>query len=140
MKEAETGAAQKVFDLDLPELGPYNLCFTRSGRHMLLGGRKGHLAIMEWQQRHLVCEVQVSTGCNYSLTVLSSSNNMLCALQDVNIIQRLRYGGCRANLGIQGKKWAQKCGDAGERNSEGRHIPAQRAVLCGGPEEVRVHL
>ncbi|KAK9916905.1 hypothetical protein WJX75_008601 [Coccomyxa subellipsoidea] len=59
VKEAETGAAQKVFDLDLPELGPYNLGFTRSGRHMLLGGRKGHLAIMEWQQRHLVCEVQV---------------------------------------------------------------------------------
>ncbi len=59
MREAETGAAQKVFDLDLPELGPYNLAFNRSGRHMLLGGRKGHLAIMEWQQRHLVCEVQV---------------------------------------------------------------------------------
>ncbi|EIE26391.1 WD40 repeat-like protein [Coccomyxa subellipsoidea C-169] len=59
VREAETGAAQKVFDLDLPELGPYNLGFTRSGRHMLLGGRKGHLAIMEWQQRHLVCEVQV---------------------------------------------------------------------------------
>lgn len=58
VQEAEVGASKKVFDLDLPELGPYNLAFTRSGRHMLLGGRKGHLAIMEWQQRHLVCEVQ----------------------------------------------------------------------------------
>lgn len=47
-----------MFDLDLPELGPYNLAFTRSGRHMLLGGRRGHLALMDWQQRHLVCEVQ----------------------------------------------------------------------------------
>ena len=62
MQEADVGAAKKVFDLDLPELGPYNLTFTRSGRHMLLGGRKGHLALMEWQQRHLVCEVQVCTA------------------------------------------------------------------------------
>ena len=61
VQEAEIGAAKKVFDLDLPELGPYNLAFTRSGRHMLLGGRKGHLALMDWQQRHLVCEVQVQT-------------------------------------------------------------------------------
>lgn len=61
VQEAEVGAAKKVFDLDLPELGPYNLTFSRSGRHMLLGGRKGHLALMEWQQRHLVCEVQVRT-------------------------------------------------------------------------------
>ena len=61
LQEAEVGAAKKVFDLDLPELGPYNLAFTRSGRHLLLGGRKGHLALMDWQQRHLVCEVQVHT-------------------------------------------------------------------------------
>ncbi len=68
MQEAETGAAKKVFDLDLPELGPYNLTCTRSGRHMLLGGRKGHLALMDWQQRHLVCEVQV---CKTSRLYLS---------------------------------------------------------------------
>ena len=59
MQEADVGAARKVFDLDLPELGPYNLAFTRSGAHLLLGGRRGHLALMDWQQRHLVCEVQV---------------------------------------------------------------------------------
>ena len=59
MQEAEVGAARRVFDLDLPELGPYNLAFTRSGAHLLLGGRRGHLALMDWQQRHLVCEVQV---------------------------------------------------------------------------------
>ena len=59
MQEADVGAARKVFDLDLPELGPYNLAFTRSGAHLLLGGRRGHLALMDWQQRHLVCELQV---------------------------------------------------------------------------------
>ena len=53
------GAARKVFDLKLSELGPYNLAFTRNGRHMLLGGRKGHLAVMDWQSMRSVCELQV---------------------------------------------------------------------------------
>ena len=55
----EVGAARKAFDLSLPQLGPYSLAFTRSGRHMLLAGRKGHLALMDWQRSRLVCEVQV---------------------------------------------------------------------------------
>uniref|UniRef100_A0A7S0WQI7 BING4 C-terminal domain-containing protein n=1 Tax=Chlamydomonas leiostraca TaxID=1034604 RepID=A0A7S0WQI7_9CHLO len=55
----ETGAAQKVIDLRLPQLGPYCLDFQRSGRHVVLGGRKGHLAMVDWQRKALVCEVQV---------------------------------------------------------------------------------
>jgi U3 small nucleolar RNA-associated protein 7 len=54
------GAASKAFDLQLPELGPYSASYTRSGRHLLLGGRRGHLAVMEWQRQRLVCEVQVA--------------------------------------------------------------------------------
>jgi len=54
------GARQKAFDLNLPELGPYSLAYTRAGRHLLLGGRRGHLAVMEWQKQRLVCEVQVA--------------------------------------------------------------------------------
>lgn len=34
--------AQKRFDLTLNELGPYVFDYTRNGRHLLLGGRKGH--------------------------------------------------------------------------------------------------
>ncbi|PNW74954.1 hypothetical protein CHLRE_12g502800v5 [Chlamydomonas reinhardtii] len=53
-------AARKAFDLSLPELGPYGgLAFTRNGRFMLMGGTKGHLALMDWQRSQLVCEVQV---------------------------------------------------------------------------------
>lgn len=59
VKEVETGVAKKVFDLMLPELGPYRVDFTRNGRHLLLGGRRGHLALMDWQRYHPVCEVQV---------------------------------------------------------------------------------
>lgn len=55
----ELGAAQKIIDLRLPDLGPYCVDFQRSGRHVVLGGRKGHLAMMDWQRKSLTCEVQV---------------------------------------------------------------------------------
>ena len=63
MQEAEAGAARKAFDLRLEGLGPYNLDFSRSGRHLLIGGRKGHLGLMEWQTGHTFCEVQVGPLC-----------------------------------------------------------------------------
>ena len=59
VKEVDTGAGRKVFDLSLTELGPYSVNFTRTGRHMLLGGRKGHIALLDWQRLYTVCELQV---------------------------------------------------------------------------------
>lgn len=58
----EQGAARKAFDLRLPDLGPYSIAYTRAGRHMVMGGTRGHLAVMEWQRGHLTCEVQVRVG------------------------------------------------------------------------------
>eukprot|EP00798_Chlamydomonas_sp_ICE-L_P015753 gene15753-21876_t len=60
VKHVASGAAKKAFDLALPDLGPYNIDFTRSGRYMLLGGRRGHLAIMDWQKAKMVTELQVA--------------------------------------------------------------------------------
>ena len=71
----EVGAGRKVFDLQLPDLGPYSLDFSRSGRHMLLAGRKGHLALMDWQRTRLICEVQVrggSRGCKGCCCVVAA--------------------------------------------------------------------
>ena len=59
VRSVDVTAGRKVFDLSLTELGPYSIDFTRNGRYMLLGGAKGHLALMDWQRSHLVCEVQV---------------------------------------------------------------------------------
>lgn len=59
VQEVEEGAGRKAFDLTLGELGPYSLSFTRSGRFAALGGRKGHLALLDWQRLKTVCEVQV---------------------------------------------------------------------------------
>jgi len=55
----EVGAASKRYDLKLGQLGPYACSYSRDGRWLLLGGKKGHLAMLDWQKHKVVCEVQV---------------------------------------------------------------------------------
>lgn len=54
---AET--AQKRFDLALTEAGPYVFDYSRNGRELLLGGRKGHVATMDWREGTLGCEINL---------------------------------------------------------------------------------
>ena len=35
-----------MFDLALPNFGPYTLDYSRNGRHLLIAGTKGHIATM----------------------------------------------------------------------------------------------
>ncbi len=42
------------------DLGPYVQDYNRSGRYLVLAGRKGHLAIMDWKQARLIMELQVA--------------------------------------------------------------------------------
>lgn len=51
--------AKKGFDLKLEELGPYRADYTRNGKNLLLAGRKGHIATMEWRSGKLGCELQL---------------------------------------------------------------------------------
>jgi len=51
--------ASKSFDLNLKEFGPYKFRFTQNGRHMVLGGRKGHLASFDWVTKKLHTEINV---------------------------------------------------------------------------------
>ncbi|KAI4179794.1 MAG: hypothetical protein LQ348_005326 [Seirophora lacunosa] len=51
--------AKKAFELKLGELGPYVADYTRNGRDLLLAGRKGHVATMDWRAGELRCELQL---------------------------------------------------------------------------------
>ena len=51
--------AKKGFELKLEGLGPYGASYTRNGRKLLLSGRKGHVATMDWRGGQLGCELQL---------------------------------------------------------------------------------
>ncbi|KAL1954451.1 hypothetical protein VTO42DRAFT_1175 [Malbranchea cinnamomea] len=51
--------AKKGFELKLEDLGPYRVDYTRNGRKLLLAGRKGHVATMDWRDGKLGCELQL---------------------------------------------------------------------------------
>ena len=58
-KELPLQSAKKGFDLKLKELGPYIAEYTRNGRELLLAGKKGHVATMDWRSGKLGCETQL---------------------------------------------------------------------------------
>jgi U3 small nucleolar RNA-associated protein 7 len=58
-KLVDAQTRERMFSLQLPELGPYNVDFTRNASHLLFGGRKGHIALMNWKKFDLLCELQV---------------------------------------------------------------------------------
>lgn len=58
-KEISLETAKKGFELKLNDLGPYIATYTRNGRDLLLAGRKGHVATMNWRDGKLGCEIQL---------------------------------------------------------------------------------
>jgi hypothetical protein len=52
-------AKKGKFELKLDQLGPYVADYTRNGRELLLAGRKGHIATMDWREGKLGCELQL---------------------------------------------------------------------------------
>ncbi|VDM63172.1 unnamed protein product [Angiostrongylus costaricensis] len=55
----DLGNANKYFELHLENYGPYRVSYTDNGRHLLLGGKKGHIAALDWQTKTLHCEINV---------------------------------------------------------------------------------
>ncbi|XP_042465986.1 probable U3 small nucleolar RNA-associated protein 7 isoform X2 [Zingiber officinale] len=59
VREVDISSFRKPFDMILPDLGPYKLEYTPSGRYMVMGGRKGHLAMIDMLNMNLIKEFQV---------------------------------------------------------------------------------
>ncbi len=55
----DENASGNILDLNLPELGPYLIKYSRNGKYQLFGGRKGHLAIVDCHNRTVKLEMQL---------------------------------------------------------------------------------
>lgn len=51
---------KKAYDLKLPDFGPYDINFSRTGRKLLIGGRKGHVAAFDWREGRLQFELNLN--------------------------------------------------------------------------------
>ncbi|ETV72413.1 hypothetical protein H257_12549 [Aphanomyces astaci] len=58
-EHVDRNTAQKMFHLDLPTFGPYNIDYTKNGRNLILGGQKGHVAVFDTLRMNLSCEFHV---------------------------------------------------------------------------------
>lgn len=60
----DISTANKALDLKLKDFGPYNLDYSRNGTHLLIAGRKGHIASMDWRKGELRAELHLNETCH----------------------------------------------------------------------------
>ncbi|OMH84035.1 putative U3 small nucleolar RNA-associated protein 7 [Zancudomyces culisetae] len=59
VKNVDINSVQRRFELKLDEFGPYNIDYSRNGRHLLLGGDRGHISSIDWLGGKVQCEFHV---------------------------------------------------------------------------------
>eukprot|EP01032_Pedospumella_encystans_P012808 gene12808-14789_t len=55
----DLNTAKNSLDLQLTKFGPYSINYSRDGRHLLFGGRKGHVATFDCLRTTVGCELQL---------------------------------------------------------------------------------
>ena len=51
------------YNIDLDH-GPYQIDISKNGKHLLIGGAKGHIAMFDWMERKLTCEFSINEKVN----------------------------------------------------------------------------
>eukprot|EP00981_Chlorochromonas_danica_P006463 scaffold1401_cov180-Ochromonas_danica.AAC.13 len=59
VSQVDVNTAQKAFDLHLTSFGPYHLNYSRNGRQLLFGGRRGHVATFDCHTMSVGMELQL---------------------------------------------------------------------------------
>lgn len=77
--------AAKALDLKLKEFGPYSINYSRNGTHLLICGRKGHVASMDWRKGDLPAEMYLNETCQ-TATYLQSEQYFAVAQKKYTFI------------------------------------------------------
>lgn len=70
-ESVDVSTTNKALDISLKEFGPYHINYSRNGTHLLISGRKGHIASMDWRKGELRGELNVNETC-YAATYLQN--------------------------------------------------------------------
>jgi len=60
LKQADVITKRKRFELTLEKFGPFRGVYSHSGKHLLITGRKGQCALLDWKKFKQISEVQIN--------------------------------------------------------------------------------
>ena len=79
----EENVARNIYDLELNDYSPYVMKYDRSGRHSLLCGRKGHVAVIDQHTMGLCTEFHLGEGARDACFLHDGS--MMAVAQERNV-------------------------------------------------------